>query len=236
VICLIADLTEVRDLEEKVRRRESLAALGTVSAGIAHEIRNALGTILGYARLAEKASVSPAREHAGAIAKEVEVIGRMVDEFLRFARPARLVFTPVDVRGLLDQVVSEAGHAGLLEKMRVEVRGEPGVILGDEPSLRQAFANLVRNASESADRPVRLTIEAQRLDEGVAITFLDDGDGIAEENREQIFLPFFSTKGAGTGIGLALTQKNILEHDGVIEVDCPQEGGTSFKVVLPAAH
>jgi signal transduction histidine kinase len=234
LLCLIGDLTEIHDLEEKVRRRETLAALGTVSAGIAHEVRNALATILGFARLAERGGGGPrSADHARAIVKEVEAVSRTVEDFLQYARPSRLNPVPVPLRALVDQVVDEARHAGLLGRTEVEVEGDAGTILADEQALRQTFSNLVRNASESADRPVHLRIGLDRREGRATITFADDGEGIPTENLDRIFLPFFTTRGKGTGLGLAIAQKMVLDHEGLLEVAAAPGGGTVFRVQLP---
>jgi signal transduction histidine kinase len=234
LLCLIGDLTEVHDLEEMVRRRETLAALGTVSAGIAHEVRNALATILGFARLAERGGGDGrSAEHARAIVKEVEAVGRTVEDFLRYARPSRLHPAPVALRALVDQVVDEARHAGLLTTTQVEVEGDAGTVLADEQALRQTFQNLVRNASESSERPVHLRIGLDRREGRATITFADDGEGIPAENLDRIFLPFFTTRGKGTGLGLAIAQKMVLDHEGHLEVSSAPGGGTVFRVQLP---
>ncbi len=234
-LCLVADLTEVRELEQHVRRREQLAALGTVSAGIAHEVRNGLATILGFARLAERSGAEPAKEHAQAIAREVQALGATVEDFLRYARPSKLMLGPVALLPMLEKVVEEAGHAGLLDRMTVRLEGEGATIAGDEQALRQAFGNLVRNAAESADRRVTLTITARLQGPRGVVTLRDDGDGIPAEHLDQVFLPFFTTRGKGTGMGLALAQKTILDHEGTIEVACPPGGGTEVRIELPAA-
>jgi signal transduction histidine kinase len=234
LLCLIGDLTEIHDLEEKVRRRETLAALGTVSAGIAHEVRNALATILGFARLAERGGGGGrSAEHARAIVKEVEAVSRTVEDFLQYARPSRLHPAPVALRALVDQVVDEARHAGLLARTEVEVEGDAGTVLADERALRQTFSNLVRNASESSERPVHLRIGLDRQDGRATITFADDGEGIPAENLDRIFLPFFTTRGKGTGLGLAIAQKMVLDHEGQLEVGPAPGGGTVFRVQLP---
>jgi len=234
LLCLIGDLTDIHDLEEKVRRRETLAALGTVSAGIAHEVRNALATILGFARLAERGG-GDARsvQHARAIVKEVEAVGRTVDDFLQYARPSRLHPAPVALRALVEQVVDEARYAGLLSRTEVEVEGDAGTVLADEQALRQTFSNLVRNASESSEGPVHLRIGLDRREGRATITFADDGEGIPAENLDRIFLPFFTTRGKGTGLGLAIAQKMVLDHEGHLEVSSGPGGGTVFRVQLP---
>jgi PAS domain S-box-containing protein len=235
-VCLVADLTEVRELEQRVRRREQLAALGTVSAGIAHEVRNALATILGYARLAEKGTGAAAQEHARAIVREVGEIGGAVEDFLRYARPARLHPSTVDVRRLLDELIEEVRHSGLLESMSVEIAGDGGSVVADAQALRQAFSNIIRNAAESSDRPVHLSIGISREPGHAAMTFSDDGDGIPSEHLDQIFVPFYTTRAKGTGMGLAIAQKTILDHEGSIEAAPRPGGGTIFKVVLPAGR
>jgi len=158
-----------------------------------------------------------------------------VEDFLRYARPSRLTLGAVPLMPMLEKVVEEAGHAGLLERMTVRLEGEGATIAGDEQALRQAFGNLVRNAAESADRPVLLAIIVRLEDAKGVVTLRDDGDGIPAEHLDQVFLPFFSTRGRGTGMGLALAQKTILDHEGTIEVTCPPEGGTEVRIELPAA-
>ena len=237
VLCLVSELSEIGSLRERARLRESLAAVGQISAGIAHEFRNSLATILGYARLIERAGAGgPAAGHAGAIAREVESVRSAVDQFLKFARPGRLSRGRVDLAKLCAQAAEEVEMDWTLPRLRIELEGELPEIQADETLLRQAFANLFRNAAESAPgRPVALRVRG-RIDtqrESVRIELSDDGAGISEENLGRIFLPFFTTKDKGAGLGLAIAQKAIVDHDGAIDVSSRRGEGTTFNIVLP---
>ena len=239
VFCLVSDLSEIATLRERARLREGLASVGELSAGIAHEFRNSLAAILGYARLVEReAPGTSAASHAGAITREVQSVRTVVDEFLRFARPGRLARAPVDLGALCAAAAENVRRDGTLERLRVEIEGDLPAVAGDEPALRQAFGNLFRNAAEADPAravTVRVRAEAVEGGESVRVVISDDGPGIAPENLGRIFLPFFTTKASGTGLGLAITQKTILDHDGAIDVRSRPGEGTTFEIHLPAA-
>lgn len=243
--CIFSDLTEIRGLQERVRLRENLAGLGAMSAGIAHEFRNALATILGYARLIDREArpagteAGPSRmaEHAAAIAREVEGVSRIVDDFLRYARPARLQLSSWDPRAVAEEVVSDvmrdAGRPGLV--MRVD--GDwPAAVTADEGLLRQAFQNLLRNAVEAIGESageVRITglLEPDGAQWRVEVT--DSGPGIPEDVLARLFTPFVTTKAHGTGLGLAMAQKAVVCHDGAITAANVSGGGARVSIALP---
>ena len=239
VFCLVSDLSEIAALRERERLREGLASVGELSAGIAHEYRNSLATILGYARLVEReAPGSPVSGYAEAIAREVLSVRAAVDDFLRFARPARLSRAPVDLRALCAAAAADLRRDGAMERLRVEIPPEMPPVLADEAALRQAIGNLLRNAAESdpgREVTVRMTARPDPGGRTVRLQLADDGPGIPAEHREKIFLPFFTTKSSGTGLGLAIAQRTILEHDGAIEVSGDGTGAT-FEIQLPAAE
>jgi PAS domain S-box-containing protein len=252
-LCLLADLTEIKSLREKVALKENLAALGEMSAGIAHEFRNALATIQGLARLIARpggngdAPPDPGRENAEAILREVGGIGKVVDDFLRFARPASLDLADLDPRRLAEDLVEEFRGDPLCRGVRLEVRGASPRIVADEALLRQALMNLLRNAAEAiaaagnddgaggSGRRILVSLAPDEASPGGArISVEDDGAGIAEEDLPRVFAPFFTTKDRGTGLGLALVQKTAVVHDGRVEVDSRPGGTTRFTLVLPS--
>ena len=252
VLCLLADLTEIRALREKVGLKENLAVLGEMSAGIAHEFRNALATIHGLARLIVKANghggreASTQREHAETILREVEGIERVVTDFLRYARPVTLNLSEVDLQDLVDNLAREAREEAAPAGVAIEVRGTFPRIVADEALVRQAIRNLLLNAIEafppsgpaaSARAPSRRVIvhgEPQTDPQGgVRLVVEDNGLGIAKENLPRIFTPFFTTKERGTGLGLALVQKTAVVHDGQVEVLSDPGRGTAFALILP---
>ncbi len=236
-ICLFTDLTPVVEMEEQLRLKESLAQVGELTAGIAHEFRNGLATIHGYARLlnlnAVPASFHP---HVHGIRQETEALGQVVTNFLNFARPAQLTLSPVDLRAIADRAAEEVRNEARAHGGQVIIRGEFPVIEGDDVLLRQAFSNLLRNAVEAcvdASIAPRVVVDG-RVDAGhVRVSVDDNGPGVAAADRERIFRPFVTTKGRGTGLGLALVQKIIVTHNGRILVTSAAGGGASFQMTLP---
>jgi len=237
VLCIFSDLTQIRQVEERVRLRENLAEVGHQSAGIAHEVRNALATILGYARLAARAPAEEAREHASAIGQEVQSIQAVLTDYLQFARPLSLNLERLQLGDLAREVVVDLLRESGGEGASVQVSGEFGEVEGDELLLRQAIGNLVRNGREAAGADGRVALVGRTLapDGEVVLEVYDDGPGLPEEiDVEELFRPFYTTKRDGTGLGLSMVRKTVVYHDGEITVDRGPWGGARFTVTLPA--
>jgi signal transduction histidine kinase len=237
VICLFTDLTPVVEMEEQLRLKESLAQVGELTAGIAHEFRNGLATIHGYARLLDLNSLPATyHPHVKGIRQETEALGEVVTNFLNFARPAQLALSAVDLRAIIDRAVEEIGADARAHGGGVTIRGDFPTIQGDDVLLRQAFSNLLRNAVEACtDAGIApMVVVEGRLEGGnVRVSVDDNGPGIPPASRERVFQPFFTTKGRGTGLGLALVQKIIVTHNGRLHVAAGSAGGASLQVVLP---
>jgi len=238
-ICLFTDLTEVMDLEEQLRLKDSLARLGELTAGLAHEFRNGLATIHGYSRLIEIDQLPAAqRPYVLGIREETDSLGAVVTNFLNFAKPAQLTVAPVDLGALVDRVVAEARTDRLADGGTIASEGEFAVVDGDEVLLRQAIGNLLRNALEAcagAGVVPRIVIEG-KVDHGQGVVRLlvsDNGPGIDRAVRDRIFRPFVTTKPEGTGLGLALVQKIVVTHNGRVTVTSSAAEGAVFQVVLP---
>lgn len=231
-LVLMTDLTEIRRLQEENRLRENLAAVGRLSAGIAHEVRNALGTILGYARMIEKREEPRIQGPVREIVKEVDAVRAVLDEFLLYARPPEPQPAPVELEPLLKAVAAAAP-----ETVDVEVVGEFGTVVADEGLLRRVFGNLVQNVSEAAeDCGRRLSLRVVGRSAGgrtIQIEVDDDGPGVPAEIRDQIFVPFYTTRARGTGLGLALVQRTVVDCGGSIEVAEGPRGGALFRIRLP---
>ena len=238
-ICLFTDLTAVMDLEEQLRLKESLAAVGELTAGIAHEFRNGLATIQGYSKLFDLNALPAAyRPYVMGIRSETESLSQVVTNFLNFARPAQLTLTDVDLRAICERAAEEIRPDSRALGGGVEVQGEFGVIEGDEVLLRQAFSNLLRNALEActaAAAQPQIVIQSEIDSEAKIwrIAVSDNGPGIAPALRERVFRPFFTSKRSGTGLGLALVQKIIVFHNGRIVIGTSPAGGASFQIALP---
>jgi two-component system sensor histidine kinase HydH len=241
VICLFTDLSEVIELEEQLRLKDSLARLGEMTAGIAHEFRNGLATIHGYSRLLDLEKLpEPYRPYVQGIREETESLGQVVTNFLSFARPTELTLAPVELAALADRAADDVRADARARGGDVIVKGQFGQVEGDEVLLRQALSNLCRNAFEACDNAhvvPKIVIEGQRdMAHGVVrISVSDNGPGIPAAVAPRVFRPFFTTKAHGTGLGLALVQKIIVFHNGRVNVVNEDGGGARFVVTLPIA-
>src|ERR1700726_704954 len=242
VLCLLSDLTELAALQQQMQLKENLAALGELSAGIAHEFKNALATISGYAQMIRAEELGgEASDYANRILQQTRSITHVVTEFLKYARPLDIANEPVPLATVVHRVISDVTDA----KPAVQVRSEGvfGSVPGDEGLLRQALLNLVRNAAEAcadtaAGGQVLLRGEVVRTEEGGTqrIMILDNGPGIEDAALSKLFRPFYTTKADGTGLGLAVVQKIIVQHGGQVEARNRPEGGAAFMVTLPLCH
>ena len=241
-ICLITDLTELAALQQQIQLKDSLAAVGELSAGIAHEFKNALATISGYAQMiSAEAGAGEVAESAERILEQTRNITHVVTEFLRYARPLEISSEPVALEGVVERVVSEVAEA--IPQVRIRFEGPLGSVAGDEGLLRQALLNLARNAAEAClgaanGGRVILRGEVARNDEsGIQrITVFDNGPGISIAALPKLFRPFFTTKVNGTGLGLAVVQKIIVQHGGKVVARNRPEGGAAFIVTLPVCR
>ncbi len=236
-ICLFTDLTEVMELEEQLRLKDSLARLGELTAGIAHEFRNGLATIHGYGRLLDLDHVPPEyRPYVEGIRGETVALGEIVTNFLNFARPAELVLTPVNMRMIVDRALDDIRADVAARGGEVVVNGEFGDVDGDEVLLRQAFSNLCRNALEAcADAHIvpKVSVVGALRKGTLRISVIDNGPGVDPAVAPRMFRPFFTTRARGTGLGLALVQKIIVTHNGRVSAANDAGGGARLSVSLP---
>jgi len=240
-LCLLSDLTELAALQRQVQVKESLAALGELSAGIAHEFKNALATISGYAQMIRRESEGETAENAQLIVDQTRALTHVVTEFLKFARPLDLSTEEVPLRSVVDRVITEIQEAN--PHVAISSGGAFESIAGDEGLLRQALLNLARNAVEAVARQPfggRVTvygaIEHMPSGDLQRIAIMDNGPGLAADEFSRIFVPFYTTKTNGTGLGLAIVQKIIVQHGGSVEVRNQSQGGAEFIVSLPLSR
>ncbi|WMW66332.1 ATP-binding protein [Nitratidesulfovibrio liaohensis] len=237
-IFIFRDLGEVRKLQEEVRRKEKLAALGSLAAGIAHEIRNPLSSIKGFAKYFESHSVqgSEGRELAAVMTKEVDRLNRVITELLEFARPSDLKTQPMNVNDLIMHTLRLVRQDAESKKVKIEFSRDeelPEIDI-DPDRFTQALLNLYLNAVQAMDAGGVLSIGA-RTDAhgGVRIEVMDTGKGIPPESLGSIFNPYFTTKASGTGLGLAIVHKVVEAHHGDIKVRSALGRGTVFSIFLP---
>lgn len=238
-LCLMSDLTELALLQKQMRWKENLAALGEMSAGIAHEFKNALATISGYAQMIHhEAPSGETGECAGKIIEQTRSLTHVVTEFLRFARPLELAQENFGLAPVIEQVTEEI--AGALAGVSLRTEGAFAEVSGDAGLIRQALLNLIRNAAEAATsngHPGEVIIsgheEAHSGKRWQCVRVRDNGPGIAAGNLDKIFVPFFTTKSTGTGLGLPVVQKIALQHGGRVEARNQAKGGAEFDLWLP---
>jgi signal transduction histidine kinase len=231
--------------ETQLRRADRLSALGQLSAGLAHEIRNPLGAIKGAVEILQEdyPTGHPKAEFYAILLKEVERLNGVLTNFLSFARPVMPHFAPLDVRSVLTAL--EGLTSGQARAHRVQIftsfHHGPSRVMADETLLKQAFLNIMLNAVEAMPSGGDLAISTRLSPAGatgdrpewVEVVFDDTGPGIPEEDLGRIFDPFFTTKRDGTGLGLAITHRIIENHHGTIRVTSQRGKGTTFVVTLP---
>lgn len=233
LILVFSDLTDVKALQVQVELKKRLTQLGEMSAGIAHELRNPMSVIAGYAKLLSKKVEASDKALVKAILTEIENIDRIISEFLAFAKPTGLNKTPVDLKWMIEETVATV--VGDNETIKVFLKAEsPISVMADEVLLRRALTNLFINAVEAMPEGGKLDIGLSCLHDRVEINIKDTGHGIPEDIRQKIFLPFYTSKQKGIGLGLAIVQKVIVSHGGSIEIDSKEGEGTTFRIALPA--
>lgn len=239
---MIANLEKSRQLEQQLQQAEKSAVVGRLGSAIAHEIRNPLNYInltLDHLR----AKFAPAEEKeretferlTSQLKKEVARINGQITDFLRYSRPVKLDLQPVDIRRVVEdsmlivQAQAEEQHV----TVSVVERENAPEILGDAEILRSVFNNLFLNAVQAMSEGGKLKVTISNIADSVQIEVADTGGGIAPENLDKIFEPYFSTKETGTGLGLAIVKKIVEDHNGAIEVASKINEGTVFTVKLP---
>ncbi len=217
----------------QVRRSERLAALGQLTAGLAHELRNPLGTMKTSAELLARSvqKENPiAQEMASYISTEVDRTNSLITRFLDFARPQHLRLEPTDITAILDRAIAS------LPGIEIYKNYSPGIppVRVDAELLERVFSNLILNAAQASPPGGVVTVKTQLLnDKEVEVAVIDRGSGIEAKNLESVFNPFFTTKPDGVGLGLAICSKIVDEHGGHITVESTAGEGSVFRVILP---
>lgn len=250
-VIILHDLTQVRSLEDAIRHADRLSMVGTMAAGLAHEIKNPLGGIKGSAQLLQMEfdQHSELQEHTQLIIRETERINRIIEELLNLSRPRSVESESVNLSRLLDDVVRLQKHSAMVMErgIRIKLELDPSIpaIPGDYDLLVRLFLNLVKNACEATGDDTEVLIESRiaaeyhlslpgnRSTPMVQISIHDQGPGISETELAKIFTPFYTTKSSGSGLGLAICQKIVSDHHGLLHFNQQPEGGTLARVSLP---
>lgn len=237
-IAVFQDLTQIKKLENEIKQKEKLAAIGELSSNIAHEIRNPLASLKGSIEMLREDTTSPNyKERLMDIAlKEMERLNHIITDFLSYSRPTLPIFQTCNVGEMLDETIEMLRHVDHLEE-RIAIRKEYGdeiLVDADPQKMQQVFWNLGLNAVEAMPGGGELTVSASATNDHVTITFTDTGCGIDHKDIGKIFYPFFTTKERGTGLGLAIAYRIIEEHGGKLTVRSDPGIRTSFEIILPA--
>ncbi len=238
-VLLLKDLREIRDLQEKVRRSERLASLGRLAAGVAHEIRNPLSSIRGFAQYFVKRFKGQEEElgFASVMVKEVDRLNRVITELLRFAGPKEPHREPQSLENIAEEALKILAPELAARQVAVSREYEPGLpaVSVDRDQMAQVFINLLLNALDAMEGGGNLRISLYRSGPppAVAVAVADTGSGIPEEDLEKVFEPFFSRKRTGTGLGLAIVHQIVESHGGDIGVESKPGAGTTIRMRLP---
>lgn len=239
VVIFLNDLTVARRLEQNLRRLDRLANVGTLSASMAHEIKNALVAVKTFVDLLLEKNQDA--ELADTVVREMKRIDVLVSQMLRVANPGRPTVSPVQLHKVFEYSLRLVQHqiAEKLISLRRSFAASPDIVNGDMHQLEQAFMNLLLNALEAMGPNGELTVATENLPSNgsqpsrLRVTVRDTGIGIPVENMGRLFEPFFTTKKNGTGLGLAITRRIVHEHHGDITVESELGKGTAFHVTLP---
>lgn len=260
VVMNFRNLTQIRKLEEQVRRSHHLAALGQMAAGVAHEIRNPLNSIRGFTQLIQEAVAKPEAgmskyaEYTQIVLEEVDRMNRIVQDLLDFSRQRELTLVPVRIEQLLGDLTREMApdFKGAQVTLKLDQPAEPlPGVLGNADKLRQVFRNIILNAMQASKPGTQVEVQLALVEGAllkqqgeaapeevrrreVAVSVVDHGQGMDQEVLAKVFDPFFTTKDVGTGLGLSISLKIVEQHGGRIEARSDQGKGASFTVHLPA--
>jgi len=235
---LAAANRSLQEAEEAVRRTERLAALGQLTAGLAHELRNPMGTMKNSAELLAKRlpeADAIGRELAGYIQTEVDRANSLITRFLQFARPFHLEREPTEIATVIDRALTQVERHTPPFPVSFVSNYAPGVppVAVDAELMEQVFVNLLMNAAQASPPQALVTVKTRAVEGIVEVAVIDRGRGIAAKDRGSIFNPFFTTRAEGVGLGLAIVQKIVDEHGGKIAVESEEGQGSVFRVHLP---
>ncbi len=249
VVLILRDLTQVRTLEEAIRRADRLSMIGTMAAGLAHEIKNPLGGIKGAAQLLqmELSDSQELQEYTQLMIRETERVNRIIEELMDLSRPRKARYDEVNISQILDEIVMLQKQAVAGRGIGFKLRLDPSIppLTGDRDLLVRLLLNLIKNAGEAEpdegeiiiesriDSEYHMSIPGARPTPMVLISISDHGAGIPQKQLEQIFTPFYTTKDGGTGLGLPICQKIVTDHGGLLHFNNRPEGGTRVRVSLP---
>ncbi|MEW9124411.1 MAG: ATP-binding protein, partial [Thermotaleaceae bacterium] len=240
LVIIMEDITEIKKIKDQMQRNEKLAAVGELATGIAHEIRNPLAII----KMIEQTMQNELKENKEAVVElqvideEVERANKVIKSLMEFGKPSKNLKNIYSLNEIIEDVLIIINKYTTQHNVNVCFnKAQIPYSEFDKEQLKQAFVNLIFNAVDAMPRGGELTISTDYAhDKWIKVEFHDEGDGIAEENLEKIFTPFFTTKDEGTGLGLSIVHRIIEEHHGIIKVSSKPGKGTSFEMLFPVKN
>lgn len=242
LIITFQDLTEIRSMEESVRRKDRLAAVGRVAAGLAHEIRNPLGAMRGAIQVLEAQTKKESSQAnlMDIILRESDRLNKIITNFLTYARPRMTNFSEIDVREAITDTITLLRHSpdvGDRHRLVAVLPDKPIIVSADVAQLKQIFWNLSRNSLQAMNDGGQLEVSLKKLQNNrVRIVFSDTGCGMSRAQVEQLFEPFSNSTTGGTGLGLSIVYQIIRDHNGTINVSSAENKGTRITIELPTDY
>jgi two-component system, NtrC family, sensor histidine kinase PilS len=242
LIITFQDLTDIRSMEESVRRKDRLAAVGRVAAGLAHEIRNPLGAMRGAIQVLESQTEKNSAQASlmDIILCESDRLNQIISNFLKYARPQTTNFADIDVKEAIEDTVTLLQHSPDIKpfhRLETDLPDQPVVVSADVSQLKQIFWNLARNAIQAMNAGGNLNIRLRRLQNNrIRIVFEDTGCGMPREQVERLFEPFSKSTTGGTGLGLSIVYQIIRDHNGTINVSSKENDGTRITIEIPTDY
>ncbi|MFZ5968464.1 MAG: ATP-binding protein [Bacillota bacterium] len=235
MVIIIEDITQVKKLENQMRRVDKLSAVGELASGIAHEIRNPLGIIKTISQTINKeVDDQEIKEGLDIIESEIDRANRVIQELLDFAKPSVFNKKLQSIHDIMENVLRITNKYAQQNKVILHyVKQQDDLLFVDSDKLKQAFVNIILNSIQAMPNGGNLHIEAAAEENWVKISFIDEGKGIEKEKLEKIFEPFYTTKEKGTGLGLAITHRIIEDHKGYMDVESKAGIGTKIDILLP---
>jgi signal transduction histidine kinase len=235
LVIVIQDYSSEKYLEAQTARADRLSAVGELASGIAHEIRNPMGIIKTISQtLQSEDDHESIVEGLAIIVKEIDRANKVIQTLLNFARPDTNIIEEVNVNELVEEVLLIINKYANKKNIEIHFKNDKAIIIqGDKEKLKQVFINIILNSIQSMEDGGLISINTEASDSGVNISFKDTGIGITKENLSKIFNPFFTTKEQGTGLGLAVSNRIIQDHNGYITIDSAVNKGTMVVLYLP---
>jgi len=244
IVLTFKDLAELKQLREQIKRTDQLASLGRLAAGMAHEIRNPLGSLQGLVELIQEdfREDDPKRRYTSTILRTMDQLNTLVEDLLDFSHPPMTHVEPHDVRDLVRESVQFCTfeHRGRPVALHEDYTPEPICVRADRETLARAIVNIVRNAFQATPDNGTVAVSVRRqtapkpgTPEQVLVAVANSGPHVSPEDRDKLFTPFFTTKPKGTGLGLPIAHQIITAHSGQIEVESEPDSGTTFSIILP---